>query len=473
MAETIIIADDDTSVISALNMLLKSEGYKVVAVTTPEALIEQVNNQDFTAALIDLNYRDDTTSGQEGLTLIKQIKIIDESLPVIVMTGYSSVEIAVDAMKLGAGDFVQKPWSNERLLHILSTQIEFKKMQARGSRLARENDLLKSEIHQSASNIVACSPTMVALLAQLRKLAISDMSILITGENGTGKSMFAEYVHRHSTRHSQPFISVNMGAIAESLFESEMFGHVKGAFTDAKDTRIGRFELAHQGTIFLDEIANIAGSQQAKLLRVLEERQCEKVGSNKTLNIDVRLICATNAPMQKLIDEGEFRQDLFYRLNTITINIPPLRERLDDIIPMATAFIQKQAEKYRMAICSLSEEAKKSLLAYSWPGNVRELGHVIERAMFLRKGDTIEGEDLALPNAMASNEQSMQVSMAQPTPQKEGLQIDWKQASLDQIEKQIIQSRLEMFEQNPQRTAESLGLSRSAYYRRLEKYQLS
>ena len=392
MAETIIIADDDTSVISALNLLLKSEGYKVVAVTTPEALIEQINKLDFDAALIDLNYRDDTTSGQEGLALIEQMKAIDDSLPVIVMTGYSSVEIAVNAMKLGAADFVQKPWSNERLLHILSIQIELKKVQARGSRLARENDLLKSEIHQSASNIVAHTPSMVDLLAQLRKIAMSDMSILITGENGTGKSMFAEYVHRHSSRHQQPFISVNMGAIADSLFESEMFGHVKGAF---------------------------------------------------------------------------------YRLNTITINIPPLRERLDDIVPMAIAFIQKQAEKYRMDVCAISEDAIKDLLAYPWPGNVRELGHVIERAMFLRKGDKIERDDLALPNASASNAPNCLISPLQSPSFAEDCEIDWKQASLDEIEKQIIQSRLEMFEQNPQRTAESLGLSRSAYYRRLEKYQLS
>lgn len=333
MTETILVADDDASVLAALRMMLKSHNYDVVAVTTPEALLEQVKSKDFSAALIDLNYQSDTTSGEEGLALIKQIKTIDESLPIIVMTGYSSVEIAVEAMKLGASDFVQKPWGNERLLHVIQTQIQLKNACKKGSKLAQENALLKDQLNAASMPIVAQSAAMKALLAKLTKLALSDMSILLTGENGTGKSLLAEFVHDHSPRSDSPFISVNMGAIPESLFESEMFGHVKGAFTDAKSMRIGRFELAESGTIFLDEIANVPMTQQSKLLRVLEARQFEKVGSSKTQDVDVRLVSATNADLTAMLENNEFRQDLLFRLNTVTLEVPPLRERTADILP--------------------------------------------------------------------------------------------------------------------------------------------
>lgn len=463
--DTIIVADDDTNVISAIQMLLKSQGFDVVAVTNPQAMLAQVEKREFAAALIDLNYQTDTTSGNEGLALIESIKALDDMLPVIVMTGYSSVEIAVEAMKLGAGDFVQKPWSNERLLHILRTQIQLKTMQIRGTRLARENDLLKSEKQADAASVIAESNNMTRLMQQLKKLAQSDMSILFTGENGTGKSMFAEFIHQHSPRRQHPFISVNMGAVAETLFESEMFGHVKGAFTDAKDGRIGRFELAQAGTIFLDEIANISLTQQAKLLRVLEEQQFEKVGSSKTQYVDLRVISATNSNINEMISEGEFRQDLFYRLNTITIHIPPLRERAADILPLTQSFMQKHASKYRMQLGTISQNAGLMLAQYHWPGNIRELGHVIERAMFLRNNDCIEVNDLGLP----SSTKTVSTTQIAQTPQI----VNWQQATLDDIEKQVIQARLIAHDANPQKTAESLGLSRSAYYRRLEKYQLT
>ena len=458
MSNTIIVADDDASVITALKMLLKSQGYDVVAVTTPQALIEQIELRDFCAALIDLNYQADTTSGQEGLALIADIKRLNEFLPIIVMTGYSSVEVAVEAMKLGASDFVQKPWSNERLLHTLRTQISVHDMNVRGTRLAQENALLKTQIQEPAYSFVAHSDIMQSLLAQLEKLAQSDMSILLTGENGTGKSMFAEYIHQHSQRQKQAFIGVNMGAISESLFESEMFGHVKGAFTDAKESRIGRFELAESGTIFLDEIANITMSQQAKLLRVLEERKFEKVGSSKTQNVDVRLVSATNADIDAMLNENAFRQDLLYRLNTVTINIPALRERKPDILPLSNHFLNEFAQKYHVEVGTISEDAKAALETYHWPGNIRELGHIIERALFLRSGNVIQAGDLGLPltNLTDSNEE----------------RSAWDSATLDDIEKDVIQKRQKAFDNNPLKTAESLGLSRSAYYRRLEKYQL-
>ena len=455
---TILVADDDTSVIAALKLMLQTHQFDVVAVTTPQALLAQINKQEFAAALIDLNYQKDTTSGKEGLSLIEQIRKLDEHLPIIAMTGYSSIEIAVEAMKLGAADFIQKPWSNERLLHTLRTQIKLNHVRHEGDKLAQENALLKQQMDTERTDIIAQSQTMKDLIAQLDKLAKSDMSILFTGENGSGKSLLADSVHKRSSRASSVFIAVNMGAISETLFESEMFGHVKGAFTDASSNRIGRFELAQSGTIFLDEIANIGASQQAKLLRVLEERQFERVGSSKTQSIDVRLISATNADLEALVALKTFRRDLLYRLNTITIHVPALRQRVDDILPLANQYIKHFAKKYRLPIKQISSHAQQKLLNYSWPGNVRELGHVIERAMFLSTNTVVDIDDFALKYEHTS------VADVQP---------EWMTQSLDELEKQIIQQRLEQFEHNPQKTAESLGLSRSAYYRRLEKYQLN
>ena len=461
MSDTILIADDDTSVLAALRMLLVSQHFQVVAVTTPEAVIEQLTNNEFSAALIDLNYQKDTTSGREGLALIEKIRALDDLLPIIVMTGYSSVEIAVEAMKLGAADFVQKPWVNERLLHSLRTQIQLREACKTGSKLAQENRLLKGQLHSSIDGLIAESAAMNDVLSQLQKLALSDMSILLTGENGTGKSLLAEYVHSCSARRQDPFIAVNMGAIAESLFESEMFGHIKGAFTDAKESRIGRFELAESGTIFLDEIANVSLAQQSKLLRVLEERQFEKVGSSKTQRVDVRLISATNADIDAMLRDNSFRQDLLFRLNTVSIHVPALRDRKEDIIPLAQSFIVQFAKKYQLSEATLSQQAIAAMLEYPWPGNIRELAHVIERAMFLCAQNRIEIQDLSLSHAqMPQNNNASQVAQ-------------WQQMSLDDIEKQVIEARLNAFDKNPQQVADSLGLSRSAYYRRLEKYDLS
>lgn len=461
MPDTILIADDDASVLAALRMLLISQKFQVVAVTTPDAVLEQVSTNEFCAALIDLNYQKDTTSGREGLALIEQLRKMEEFLPIIVMTGYSSVEIAVEAMKLGAVDFVQKPWVNERLLHSIRTQIQLSKARKDGNKLAQENAILKGQIHGEDNGIIAESAIMKNTLMQLQKLAQSDMSIMLTGENGTGKSLLAEFVHDHSSRNMHPFIAVNMGAVAESLFESEMFGHVKGAFTDAKESRIGRFELAESGTIFLDEIANISMAQQSKLLRVLEERKFEKVGSSKTQQVDVRLISATNADISAMLLNNAFRQDLLFRLNTVSIHIPALRERPEDIVPLAESFARQFAKKYQLSEGKISQQAIDVMLAYSWPGNIRELAHVIERAMFLRNGELIEEQDLSLSHIQTQQSTNSQLGQ------------NWHQLSLDDIEKQVIEQRLNMLDKNPQRVAKSLGLSRSAYYRRLEKYNLT
>lgn len=451
---SILIADDDTRIITALKLLLKSENYQVVTASSPEEFLRILKQKDFSVTLIDLNYRSDTTSGQEGLQLIADIKAIDEQLPIVVMTGYSSVDIAVEAMKLGAADFVQKPWGNDRLLAILQAQVQIRQMKKQGDRLSQENALLRKQMSGKNSDIIAESSSMSQVLAQLNKLSLSEMSILLTGENGTGKSLLAAYIHAQSARGKNALISVNMGAITESLFESEMFGHIKGAFTDAKESRIGRFELAENGTIFLDEIANISLAQQAKLLRVLEEHQFEKVGSSKTQQVDVRLISATNANLSDLIAEGHFRQDLLYRLNTVEIRVPALRERTADILPLAQHFLAHFSEKYRIPLPEIDNDAKQAMLTYQWPGNIRELGHMIERALFLSQNNVVTAQDLGLSYS------------------REIDGFDINDASLDAIEKHIINQRLIRFEHNAHDTAESLGLSRSSYYRRLEKHNL-
>ena len=451
---SILIADDDARVITALKLLLKAEDYDVVAVSSPRELLQILARRDFSAALIDMNYQKDTTSGQEGLALISEIKALDEHLPVVVMTGYSSIEIAVEAMKLGAADFVQKPWKNDRLITILKSQSHIRDIEKKGLKLAQENTLLKNANSHASSEIIGQSPVMQQLLSQLEKLALSDMNILFTGENGTGKSMLADYLHKCSRRHDESFISVNMGAISETLFESEMFGHVKGAFTDAKENRIGRFELAESGTLFLDEIANIPLSQQAKLLRVLEEQQFEKVGSSKTQQANVRLVSATNADLSQLIAQGHFRQDLLYRLNTIELVIPPLRERREDILPLANYFLDKFAHKYRIEHKGFSDDAKRLIQQYDWPGNIRELSHLIERAIFLSQEQAIQVEDLGINSELTRSNTG----------------FDIENETLDAIEKYIIAERLQRFNKDCHETAASLGLSRSSYYRRLEKH---
>lgn len=458
---SILIADDDPRILTTLKLLLKSQNYQVVAVSSPAELLTVLARRSFCVALIDLNYQDDTTSGKEGLALVAKIRELDEYMPIVVMTGYSSVDIAVEAMKQGAADFVQKPWKNERLLNILQAQVHIQAMAKKGQKLTQENALLKAQNSHDSENIVAESIVMQQLLAQLAKLAKSDMNILFTGENGTGKSMFAGYLHQCSQRHQQSLISVNMGAITDNLFESEMFGHVKGAFTDAKETRIGRFELAEGGTIFLDEIANIPLSQQAKLLRVLEEKQFEKVGSAKTQQVDVRLVSATNASLAELISQGKFRQDLLYRINTIEIHIPALRDRVADILPLAEYFLIQFASKYGLASPQLCPQASTVLQNYQWPGNIRELSHMMERAIFLSQEQVITAADLGL---------TPEVTVDGTSFVNNGIDSDTD--TLEKIERQIIVDRLARFDNNGHETAESLGLSRSSYYRRLEKHKL-
>jgi len=452
----ILIADDDINIIASLKFVLADEGFDIIAVTTPQAALENLKTQTVDLILLDMNFQQDTTSGSEGVQLVKAITELELTIPIIVMTGWATIDIAVEAMQAGAKDFIQKPWKNERMLTAIDNQLARAISDKKAQRLTQQNKLLTSAAHPAnRAGIIAHSPAMQTLLATLDDLAKSDMSILLTGDNGTGKSMLASYVHSVSTRNKNSFVPVNMGAIPESLFESEMFGHVKGAFTDAKENRIGRFEMAEQGTLFLDELANIPLAQQAKLLRVLEEQKFEAVGSNKSLHADVRIISATNSDLPAAILDKTFRQDLYYRLNTVELRVPSLGERSDDIPALSAHFLRLFSAKYHRACPELSSQATIRLQQYAWPGNIRELSHLMERVLFTCKKTTIEVDDLML-NEPSINDDSLD----EPT------------LTMDEVEQKVLMKRLKFHRGNATETAKSLGLSRSGYYRRLTKYEL-
>jgi DNA-binding NtrC family response regulator len=458
IAPRILVTDDQADVLDALRLLLKSEGYVGVPCQSPAAALEAVRKERFDAALIDLNYTRDTTSGQEGLELLAALKRHDPDLPVVVMTAWGTIDVAVQAMRAGAGDFIEKPWDNRRLVSVLRAQVELGRGRRREARLQTENELLREG---DEDVFVAGSSAMLPVMEMLRRVAPSDANVLILGENGTGKGVVARQLHRMSRRAAQPLIKVNMGGIAESVFESEMFGHVRGAFTDAKGDRIGRFELADGGTLFLDEIANIPLSQQPKLLRVLEDGELERLGSSRTLKVDVRLISATNAELGADVARGAFRKDLLFRLNTVEIRLPPLRERREDIAVMARAFLARCARRYQREGLAFSPGALAALEQYDWPGNVRELSHVIERAVLMAAAERIELFDFSL----------------QPLPERAPVVPPAAAASaqmtLEQAEQAMVRNALDQCGGNIQKTADLLGLSRAALYRRLEKYGIT
>jgi DNA-binding NtrC family response regulator len=449
-APRILAADDQEHILVALELLLKPQGYKVDVVRTPELVREALGSGQYDAVLIDLNYTRDTTSGREGLGLLSEIVAIDSTLPVIVMTAWGNVELAVEAMRRGARDFIQKPWENERLLSILRTQVELHRALQQAERLAAENRLLHA---QGRHEFIATAPSMSTVLEAITRIAPSDANILITGEHGTGKEVVAHTVHALSLRASRPLIEVNTGGLAEGIFESEMFGHVKGAFTDARTDRIGRFELADGGTIFLDEIGNLPPRQQAKLLRVVESGEIERVGSSRSKKIDVRLISATNTDLPAACQAGQFREDLLFRLNTVEIRLPPLRERREDIAALAIHFLSNYASRYRRQVQGLDPLALQALMQYSWPGNVRELEHTLERAVLMCRTGQIQASDLGLGVAR---------------PQAQNLE----ELSIESVEAILIRKALQRFQGNVSQAAEALGLSRGALYRRMEKYGL-
>jgi DNA-binding NtrC family response regulator len=444
----LLIADDQRDVLEALRLLLKPEGFSIETATSPASVLDALGLREFDAVLIDLNYTRDTTSGQEGLDLLSRILAVDSTLPVIVMTAWSSVDLAVEAMRRGARDFVQKPWENARLLSVLRTQLELGGALRRSQRLEAENRLLRAE---GLPKFIANAESMQPVLRLISSIGPSDANVLVTGEHGSGKEVVARTLHALSNRASRPLVAVNTGGLPEGIFESELFGHVKGAFTDAKTDRIGRFELAHGGTLFLDEIANIPISQQAKLLRVLESGEMERVGSSQTRRVDVRIISATNADLDQEVTAGRFRQDLLFRLNTVEIQIPALRDRRQDIPPLSTYFLSRYAERYRKPVKTFDPPAMQAMLEYPWPGNVRELDHAVERAVLLSSGEAVRSSDLSLKAPQASTQRM-------------------EELSLEEVESLLIRKAVDRYGGNISQAAEALGLSRSALYRRLQKY---
>ena len=453
----ILIADDQPDVLAALRLLLKGEHYEITTASSPAGVLSGVEREEVDLVLIDLNYTRDTTSGSEGLELLSRLQAIDPTLPVVVMTAWGSVDVAVETMRRGARDFIQKPWDNARLLAVLRTQVELAQALRRSQRLEAENLTLREDgTSAKLAQVVAESTAMKSILNVVQRIGPADANVLITGENGTGKEVIARSLHAVSHRASKPLVSVNAGALSPGLFESELFGHVRGAFTDAKTDRVGRFELADGGTLFLDEIANVPMNLQAKLLRVLETGEFERVGSSKTHKVDVRVLSATNADLKAEVEAGKFRQDLMFRLNTVEIHLPPLRERREDIAPLAEHFLRLHSQRYRRGRMFLSFQALEALRQHSWPGNVRELDHVIERAVLMSSGETVTAMDLAL----------------QPAPPAQ-LSARLEEMSLEDAERLLITKALARFDGNANRAAEALGLSRSALYRRMQKYRLS
>ena len=448
--QSILIADDQGDVLESLRLLLKGEGYEIESATSPAGILKALDSRDFDVLLMDLNYTRDTTSGREGLDLLKRIRGMDAALPVVVMTAWGSVDVAVEAMRRGARDFIEKPWENARLLSVLHTQVELGQALRRGHLLEAENRLLRDESHPE---MIAESPAMQPVLEVIRRVGPADANVLITGENGSGKGVVARDLHAASSRSKRPMVTVNVGGLSEGVFESELFGHVKGAFTDARVDRVGRFELADHGTLFLDEIANISMSQQAKLLRVLETGELERVGSSRTRRVDVRMISATNADLDEEVAAGRFRQDLLFRLNTIEVRVPPLRQRRQDIPLLADLFLRHRAQHYRKNLTGFEPAAMEALLAHAWPGNVRELDHAVERAVLMTRGELVCAADLSLRSG------------SDGIPSLEDM-------SLEEVESFLIKKALGRFGGNVSQAAQALGLSRSALYRRLQRYGL-
>jgi DNA-binding NtrC family response regulator len=449
----ILVADDQPDVVEALRLLLKGEGHAIQAASSPAAVLAAVEERELDVVLIDLNYARDTTSGAEGLDLLERLRAADATLPVVVMTAWSSVGLVVEAMRRGARDFVEKPWDNARLLAILRTQVELGRALRRGERLEAENTALRGG-GRPGHGLLAASPAMRPVLEMIEKVGPSDASVLVTGENGAGKGTVARALHERSARAGRPLITVNAGGLSEGVFESELFGHVKGAFTDAKSDRVGRFELADGGTLFLDEIASVPLGLQPKLLRVLETREFERVGSSRTRRADVRLVSATNADLAQEVAAGRFRQDLLFRLNTIELRVPPLRERREDVPLLARHFLRLHAQRYRKALTGFDAGALRALHEHAWPGNVRELDHAVERSVLMAAGPEVRAADLGLRGGGGDAAGRIE------------------EMSLEEVEALLIRKALGRFEGNVSRAAEALGLSRSALYRRLQRHGL-
>jgi len=447
----ILVIDDDKDILLSSKMILKKEFTEIKVIENPEDSIHFIENQIFDVILLDMNFTTGATSGKEGINWLKKILSIDSNVVVVMMTAYGDINLAIEAMKNGAVDFVVKPWENKKLLATVQSAFNLSKSKKEINQLKNKQKILVQDIDQSFQEIIGESNEIMEINSIIEKVANTDANILILGENGTGKEVIARAIHRKSNRSNQLFINVDLGAIAENLFESELFGHVKGAFTDARENRTGRFEAANGGTLFLDEIGNLPLPLQAKLLSAIQKKEITKVGSNQAIPVDIRLICATNMPLKEMVDKNDFRQDLFFRINTVEINLPPLRHRSEDIPLLADYFLNIYSKKYKKNHIRISPEAIKKLKKYNWPGNIRELQHIIERTVIMNNSNTLQADDFVL-NLTSSNS------------------INKNNLNLEDVEKQTIEKALKKHSYNVSSAAKELGLGRTTMYRKMTKY---
>ncbi|TYP98338.1 DNA-binding NtrC family response regulator [Tenacibaculum adriaticum] len=450
---TILIADDDDDILFSARISLKKYFTDIITVNSPKKISNILTEKTVDVALLDMNYRIGFEDGKEGLYWLKHIKEISPETTVILMTAFGSVNLAVDAIKQGATDFILKPWNTEKLYGVVNAGVELARSKRKTSQLETVQQQQDKDFHQQTEHIIGNSSAMQAAIKLVHKVAPTDANVLILGENGTGKYVFAKEIHLQSNRKNHPFIHVDLGALNENLFESELFGYIKGAFTDAQKDTIGRFELAKGGTIFLDEIGNLPLHLQSKLLTVIQNRKITRLGEGSERKIDARIVCATNAPVHQMVEEQTFRQDLLFRINTIELNLPPLRDRIEDVDLLANHFLNKLNNKYRKNITGFSSEAKKALKNYKWPGNIREIEHVVERAVIITENTEIQSHELHFSS------QKLDVTLG-------------KNLNLEETEKLLIQQALQKHQGNISRAAKDLGLTRAALYRRLEKHQL-
>jgi DNA-binding NtrC family response regulator len=452
---SILIIDDDKDVLQAAKLYLKQHFKKVDTERDPRIIPDRLENTEYDVILLDMNFTEDVSSGKEGFKWLQKIQDIDSSIAVVLITAYGNVEKAVKAVKMGATDFVLKPWQNEKLLGTTNSALSLAESRREANTLRSRQKQINAQIDQNYQDIVGQSEVMNRVFETIEKVAKTPANVLITGENGTGKELVARALHRRSERSDEVFINVDIGAISENLFESELFGHTKGAFTDAKEARPGRFEVADGGTLFLDEIGNLPLALQSKLLSAIESLKVTRLGSNEPVNVDIRLICATNESIEYLSDENQFRQDLLYRINTIHIKVPALRERKEDIVLLTRHFIDKYSQKYDKHITTVSDVVLGELKKYRWPGNVRELEHAVERAVIMADSAVLHTDDFLLS----------QPKRADDAP-------DIENYNLETVEQTVIQKALDKFDGNISKSAEELGISRAALYRRMEKYDL-
>ena len=446
----ILVVDDNKSVLSALEILLQFEYKSVQTLFNPNQISSFPKLEEIDIVLLDMNFSAGVNTGNEGLFWLNEIKKKSPNTSVILMTAYGAVDLAVSALKQGATDFILKPWNNERLMATVKSAYELRKSKQEIHKLKKKESNLKQVINEGKNSIIGNSKALTSVLNLVKKVAKTDVNVLITGENGTGKELIAREVHRLSVRKDEVFIGVDMGSIAENLFESELFGHLKGSFTDAKEDRVGKFEAAHQGSLFMDEMGNLSLQMQAKLLSAIQNRSIVRVGSNKPISVDIRLICATNCNLEQMVSDGLFREDLLYRINTIHIEVPPLRDRDDDVLILADFFLKQFAAKYDKPGLRMNNEAQEKLMEYQWPGNVRELQHTMERAIILSEGDVLKPSDFLL-HAKPHHELGNGV------------------LTLEDMEQQMIAKALEQNDGNYKAAAEQLGISRQTLYNKLKK----